>query len=138
MKDKDTFPDSPVVAWFRKSLRLDDNHALHATAQSGRSIIPLYIREPPENGNGSRGAAQARWLHYSLKALARSFRSRGSRLILRSGMPVKFIHRPFEAPESMLKAAGVSLGKTYPKPLGDHAKARERALRTCGKTKDAA
>ncbi|RFZ87629.1 deoxyribodipyrimidine photo-lyase [Shinella sp. WSJ-2] len=39
-----------------------------------------------------------------------------------------FIHKPFDAPESALKKAGVVLGETYPRPLVDHAKARERAL----------
>jgi deoxyribodipyrimidine photo-lyase len=39
-----------------------------------------------------------------------------------------FIHKPFDAPESALKKAGVVLGQTYPRPLVDHAEARERAL----------
>ncbi|SMC64384.1 deoxyribodipyrimidine photo-lyase [Rhizobium sp. RU36D] len=43
-------------------------------------------------------------------------------------MPGKFIHRPFEAPLTVLKEAGVSLGKTYPQPIVDHAKARDMAL----------
>lgn len=40
----------------------------------------------------------------------------------------KYIHKPFEAPKEVLKKAGVELGKTYPLPIVDHAKARERAL----------
>jgi deoxyribodipyrimidine photo-lyase len=40
----------------------------------------------------------------------------------------KSIHRPFEAPEQELAKAGIILGKTYPAPLIDHAKARARAL----------
>jgi len=43
-------------------------------------------------------------------------------------MSNKFIHRPWAAPDSVLKDAGVSLGKTYPNPIVDHKKARERAL----------
>ncbi len=45
-----------------------------------------------------------------------------------SNMPDKYLHAPFEAPESVLKAAGVVLGKTYPKPIVEHAAARQRAL----------
>ena len=41
---------------------------------------------------------------------------------------VKWIHKPFDAPESELSKAGVKLGRTYPKPIVDHGKARERAL----------
>lgn len=43
-------------------------------------------------------------------------------------LPDKYIHRPWEAPENTLSTAGVILGKTYPKPIIDHAAARERAL----------
>lgn len=43
-------------------------------------------------------------------------------------VPNKWIHRPWEAPELVLRGAGVTLGKTYPKPIVDHAKARVEAL----------
>ena len=43
-------------------------------------------------------------------------------------MPKKYIHQPWTAPEEVLAAAGVTLGKTYPKPIAEHKAARERAL----------
>ncbi|MBC2773918.1 deoxyribodipyrimidine photo-lyase [Rhizobium sp. AQ_MP] len=43
-------------------------------------------------------------------------------------MPNKFIHRPWEAPLSVLRDAAVSLGKTYPLPIVDHGKARDAAM----------
>jgi deoxyribodipyrimidine photo-lyase len=43
-------------------------------------------------------------------------------------LPARWIHRPHEAPEEALAAAGVRLGKTYPRPIVDHAAARARAL----------
>lgn len=43
-------------------------------------------------------------------------------------MPNKFIHKPSEAPLTVQKDAGVSLGKTYPRPIVDHGKARDMAL----------
>ncbi len=43
-------------------------------------------------------------------------------------MPSKYIHAPWEAPEDVLRRAGVSLGKTYPMPILDHGQARRRAL----------
>ncbi len=39
-----------------------------------------------------------------------------------------YIHKPWTAPDDALAGAGVTLGTTYPKPIVDHAKARERAL----------
>ncbi|KQV83671.1 deoxyribodipyrimidine photo-lyase [Rhizobium sp. Root1220] len=75
----------PVILWFRKDLRLDDNRALHAACASGRPIIPLYIREPVSAGTGALGAAQAWWLHQSLECLEKSLRERGGSLVLASG-----------------------------------------------------
>ena len=43
-------------------------------------------------------------------------------------VPKAFVHKPWEAPALVLKDAGVVLGKTYPKPMVDHGKARDAAL----------
>ncbi|MGO4704200.1 deoxyribodipyrimidine photo-lyase [Microvirga sp. 2MCAF38] len=43
-------------------------------------------------------------------------------------LPNAFIHKPWEASPEILDKAGVRLGVTYPKPIVDHAAARERAL----------
>ncbi len=40
----------------------------------------------------------------------------------------EFLHKPWQADAGTLKAAGIVLGKTYPKPIVDHAEARTRAL----------
>ncbi|MGC3970726.1 MAG: deoxyribodipyrimidine photo-lyase [Pirellulales bacterium] len=45
-----------------------------------------------------------------------------------SKLPAKWIHRPAEAPAEVLAAAGIELGETYPRPIVDHAEAREAAL----------
>lgn len=43
-------------------------------------------------------------------------------------LPDRFIHAPWEAPADVLAAAGVVLGKSYPRPVVDHALARGRFL----------
>ncbi len=43
-------------------------------------------------------------------------------------LPDKLIHKPWTAKPAQLAAAGVELGKTYPHPIVDHDKARQRAL----------
>lgn len=45
-----------------------------------------------------------------------------------ANLPNAWIHKPHEAPESILAASGVKLGTNYPKPLVDHKAARQRAL----------
>ena len=39
-----------------------------------------------------------------------------------------WLHRPWDAPPVVLSEAGVTLGRSYPAPMVDHARARERAL----------
>lgn len=43
-------------------------------------------------------------------------------------LPDKFLHAPWTAPDGELQAAGVNLGTDYPRPIVDHAAARQRAL----------
>ena len=43
-------------------------------------------------------------------------------------MPIKWVHKPWEAPNAILGAAGVVLGKSYPRPMVDHGRARSAAL----------
>ncbi|MCO6186223.1 deoxyribodipyrimidine photo-lyase [Rhizobium sp. L1K21] len=51
-------------------------------------------------------------------------------------LPNKYLHKPFAAPKSVLSDAGLKLGKDYPEPIVDHAKARDRALEAFQATKD--
>ncbi|MCS6978076.1 MAG: DNA photolyase family protein [Gemmatales bacterium] len=43
-------------------------------------------------------------------------------------LPNEYIHKPWTAPDEILEKAGVRLGETYPRPVVDHALARQRAL----------
>ena len=52
-------------------------------------------------------------------------------------LPTGLIHRPWSATPIELKAAGVDLGKTYPKPIIDHRTGRERALKAYAKVRAA-
>jgi deoxyribodipyrimidine photo-lyase len=45
-----------------------------------------------------------------------------------AGLPDEWIHEPVKAPPDVLTDAGVQLGKTYPRPMIDHAEARTQAL----------
>ncbi|MDB5641396.1 MAG: phrA [Hyphomicrobiales bacterium] len=50
-------------------------------------------------------------------------------------LPDTWIHEPWTAPEDALRSAGVSLGKSYPAPILDHARARDRALAALATTR---
>ncbi|MEM9108214.1 MAG: FAD-binding domain-containing protein, partial [Pseudomonadota bacterium] len=44
------------------------------------------------------------------------------------GLETDWLFEPFNAPASVLERAGVALGRDYPKPIVDHASARQAAL----------
>lgn len=76
------FVMQPVLLWFRRNLRLSDNAALIAAADSGRPIIPLYVVDEQELGGASRW-----WLQHSLASLDRDLYRLGASLVIRSGSP---------------------------------------------------
>ncbi|MBB3899863.1 cryptochrome/photolyase family protein [Roseococcus suduntuyensis] len=43
-------------------------------------------------------------------------------------LPDKYLHKPWEAPDLVLRGAGVRLGADYPRPIVEHAAGRARAL----------
>ncbi len=82
MTDRDERRGAPVLIWFRRDLRLDDNPALAWAAETGRPVIPFFLLDDEECG---RGGASRWWLHGSLNALGEDLARAGSRLVLRSG-----------------------------------------------------
>ena len=79
-------PDTaPVIVWFRRDLRLADNPALSAAAQTGRPVIPVHILQPGEAGLWSEGGASRWWLHHSLDSLSQSLTALGAPLRLLRG-----------------------------------------------------
>lgn len=73
----------PILVWFRRDLRVEDQPALHAAARTGRPVIPVYIDSPSEEDPWAPGGASRWWLHHSLVALSQALQKLGSRLILR-------------------------------------------------------
>lgn len=76
---------SPILIWIRRDLRLTDHAALAAAADSGRPVIPVFIRD---HSVDALGAAPQWRLGLGLAEFARALKARGSRLILRAG-PVR-------------------------------------------------
>jgi deoxyribodipyrimidine photo-lyase len=104
-------------AWFWDTL-VDADPANNAAswqwvAGSGADAQPFFrIFNPMEQGRrfDPDGAYVRRWVPELGK------------------MPSDHIHEPWAAPDEVLHRAGVTLGKTYARPIVDHRAARERAL----------
>jgi deoxyribodipyrimidine photo-lyase len=78
-------PITPVICWFRRDLRLADNVALTAAAQSGKPVICLYILDDETPREWRMGGASRWWLHQSLTALNAGLGRLGGELTLRRG-----------------------------------------------------
>ena len=80
---------APVIMWFRRDLRLDDNPALAAAVASGAPVLPLFILDPDE----MPGAASRWWLHHSLASLSHALAKLGAPFILQRGRPAEILPR---------------------------------------------
>ena len=76
---------APALVLFRSDLRLADNAALTAAAQSGRPVIPVFVLDEMSPSVRPIGGARRWWLHHSLAALQDGLRKAGSPLVLRRG-----------------------------------------------------
>ncbi|MDI6026786.1 deoxyribodipyrimidine photo-lyase [Corticibacterium sp. UT-5YL-CI-8] len=81
----------PVLVLFRDDLRIHDNRALAAAADTGEPVIPVYIRNK-EPARRDLGAARLWWLHHSLSELAGALEKLGVKLVLRAGPTAKTLH----------------------------------------------
>ncbi|PWC06212.1 cryptochrome/photolyase family protein [Mycetocola zhujimingii] len=76
---------APALVWFRDDLRIDDNPALRAAADSGRPVVAVYLLDESSPGIRPLGGAARWWLHSSLHSLSASLSGLGVRLVLRRG-----------------------------------------------------
>ncbi|MGE5192337.1 MAG: cryptochrome/photolyase family protein [Deltaproteobacteria bacterium] len=83
------------------------------TAGCGADASPFFRVFNPV-GQGERFDPEGSYVRHWVPELAK--------------LPREWIHKPWEAPPTVLKATGVELGATYPRPIVDHAAARKRAL----------
>ncbi len=84
--ENENYPvDTAAIHWFRNDLRLDDNPALQAAADSGHSLICVYILDDEAPGVWRAGGASRWWLQQSLTALQKDLADRGGRLVLLRG-----------------------------------------------------
>ena len=77
--------DAPVIVWFRRDLRVADQPALKAAAESGRPVLPLYVLDDGPARPWAPGGAARWWLAGALRTLAGDLEAIGSRLTLRRG-----------------------------------------------------
>lgn len=83
---------APAILWFRNDLRLTDNAAVHAAAETGAPVLPVFILDDAAAGRWAPGGASRWWLHHSLDALKNALAGRGASLVLMRGDSVDIIN----------------------------------------------
>ncbi len=75
-----------VVHWFRRDLRLNDNHALSLALRSGKKVIPLFIfdREILDNLEDTSDK-RVQFIHDTLQSLDGALREQGSSILFLHG-----------------------------------------------------
>lgn len=104
-------------AWFRDTL-VDADLASNVqnwqwVAASGADAAP-YFRVFNPITQGTKFDAKGQYVRRWIPEIA--------------ALPDKWLHAPWTAPADILRGAGVRLGHDYPRPILDHAEARDRAL----------
>jgi deoxyribodipyrimidine photo-lyase len=79
-----------IIYWFRQDLRLEDNPALLHAAQSGKSVIPIFIFDPDER---PIGMAASWWREQSLTKLDASLKKIGAGLSFYEGRPLEILQK---------------------------------------------
>ncbi|MCM8748202.1 DNA photolyase family protein [Thermomicrobiaceae bacterium CFH 74404] len=86
--------ETPIALWWiRRDLRLHDNQALAEAMRLARTVIPVFVLDPALLSSASQSRRRTQFLFASLACLDRDLRSRGSKLIVRSGTPVEVLER---------------------------------------------
>ncbi len=82
-----------AIWWIRRDLRLTDNQALQAAHINGAIVVPVFIIDNNLIKSRYVGDKRLKFLFSGLSKLDEDLRAIGSRLILRSGSPVKSLTR---------------------------------------------
>ncbi|MFP3380503.1 deoxyribodipyrimidine photo-lyase, partial [Bacillus sp. SIMBA_069] len=85
--------DRPAVVWFRDDLRVADNPALRAAADSGRPVLCVFVWDEETPGLRPPGSAARWWLHHSLASLTASLERLGAGLTVLRGQGEPVIER---------------------------------------------
>lgn len=97
-----TDTEKPVLVLFRHDLRIKDNRALSAAANTRKPVVVVFILDEESAGVRAIGRARRWWLHHSLSALSNELKTLGVRLLLRRGAMLSVV-------EALQKQSGADM-----------------------------
>ncbi len=75
--------------WFRRDLRIADNHGLYHALSSNLPVIPVFIFDDNILDSLKKDDARVEFLHQALEDLAKEIEKTGSSLLVLKGDPIK-------------------------------------------------
>lgn len=78
----------PIIFWFRRDLRLDDNMGLHAAINTGQPVLPVYIIDPRFAKSERYSHARMAFLRDAMQALDVRLKQYQSGLVIKYGNPL--------------------------------------------------
>jgi len=82
---------APIIFWFRRDLRLDDNMGLHEAIKTGRPVIPLYIIDPRIRESDRFSHARMAFLLSAMQAVENRLQNFNTKLVMRHGNPLDIL-----------------------------------------------
>lgn len=77
------------IFWFRRDLRLTDNHGLWEALRSGRKVLPLFIFDEDILGKLKEDDRRVPYIHDRISKIDEELRQAGSFLLVKTGRPVE-------------------------------------------------
>ena len=79
---------NPVIVWFRRDLRLEDNAALYEALKGDWPVLPLFIFDRHILDKlANRADARVEFIHNTLAGLKKELQVKGSDLLVKYGTP---------------------------------------------------
>ncbi|WP_397362460.1 cryptochrome/photolyase family protein [Olleya sp. R77988] len=75
------------IFWFRRDLRLEDNHGLYQALKSGKPVLPIFIFDDDILDKLPKDDARVTFIHDSLKTMQISLKKHNSTIAVFKGKP---------------------------------------------------
>ncbi len=108
------------IFWFRRDLRISDNHGLYQALRAGPKVLPVFIFDENILNKLSPDDKRMPFIHYYVSELDRELRKYGSSLYIKWGDPLKIFNELCE----LLEVADVYTNEDYE----PYAKVRDESI----------
>ena len=115
-----------IIFWFRRDLRLHDNHGLWAALSKGMPVLPLFIFDTNILDKLTENAdARVQFIHHQLQKLNEQLLAYGSSVLIQHGKPTEVFRQLVET----YKPAAVFTNRDYEPYARERDQAVEQLLR---------